>query len=652
MFRGKTLVRGLLVLFLLAGLLAGALAPTLMPARAAPQRQSCGLGSMMAQWTFDPTPSSTTAPAPSTGVASSGSGSGLQGLSFTATGAVSGNAWTADHWSTGSVDSTKYFEFDVSTSGYSEIVLAFAVSRNGTGPMTISVQYSTDGVNYSELQTYSVSDATLALTPVTADFSSIFALDNNPNAKFRIYGYSAGDVAGSMYVDDVTFTGCQPPRPSPTPTDTATSTSTPTATFTSTPTITSTPCPPISHHSLIINEVGWMGTKYSYLDEWIELYNPTACTINLSGWVLQSSDSTPNITFTTSDSIAARGYFLIAQNGFVFQNVTIDKISNDLTLNNSGETLYLFGLSGGSPIDTANYNYDYIHPWPAGIASSSNTNLAYSSMERYGQLDDSRGAWITYAGPTTTFKDHGGNFVHGTPRSANWASTVTITPSPKPTKYKSPTPRPPTPFAHVVINEFLPRAGFDWNNDGEVNIYDEFIEIENLGPINVNLQGWKLDNPESPGSSPFMLPAKTLKPGERAIYYGSQTHILLLDSGGLVRLTNTRGVIVDARSYSAVKYPDQPHCRIPDGEGYWRFPCFPTPGMENTLTGVLPSAPPAHANQPPVCLFADTTPEEFQQAECNPFGADMWNRKYWDDQAGENEFVVPDVLSKWRTIVE
>src|SRR5574341_1999088 len=100
MFRGKTLVRGLLVLFLLAGLLAGALAPTLMPARAAPQRQSCGLGSMMAQWTFDPTPSSTTAPAPSTGVASSGSGSGLQGLSFTATGAVSGNAWTADHWST------------------------------------------------------------------------------------------------------------------------------------------------------------------------------------------------------------------------------------------------------------------------------------------------------------------------------------------------------------------------------------------------------------------------------------------------------------------------------------------------------------------------------------------------------------------------
>jgi hypothetical protein len=42
----------------------------------------------------------------------------------------------------------------------------------------------------------------------------------------------------------------------------------------------------------------------------------------------------------------------------------------------------------------------------------------------------------------------------------------------------------------MVINEFLPRAGTDWNGDGAVNVYDEFIEIKNNGPMTAT---WKVE---------------------------------------------------------------------------------------------------------------------------------------------------------------
>ena len=98
----------------------------------------------------------------------------------------------------------------------------------------------------------------------------------------------------------------------------------------------------------------------------------------------------------------------------------------------------------------------------------------------------------------------------------------------------SATARPPTPFAHMVINEFLPRAGTDWNQDGQVNVYDEFVELKNLGPINVDLKGWKLDDGQN-STAPYTLPSMTLKPGDRALFYHLATNLSLPDSGSTVR---------------------------------------------------------------------------------------------------------------------
>ncbi len=435
-------------------------------------------------------------------------------------------------------------------------------------------------------------------------------------------------------------------------------------------TLAATPCP-ITYHSLIINEVAWMGTKASPSDEWIELYNPGTCSIDLTnGWSLVGINyysTTGNFTLSSPVDasgnhaiIGPGGYLVIAADSNVFQpsSITFTPFvpKGSWTLANTYQSLKLLSPSN-TVIDTANaYSSSYYgnYYWPAGTASPN-----YASMERYGSLDDGPSAWVTYANPNTPStgpKDSKGNLIQGTPGGPNWAYNVaTITPSPMPTatkKIKTPTPLPPTPAPKLVINEFLPRAGHDWNNDGQVDVYDEFIEIENIGTVSVNLSGWDLSDDPNIGGKDFPLPGQTLKPGQRAVFYGSTTGILLIDSGDTVNLTNPYGVIVDSRSYGPVEAPDQSYCRIPDGIGYWTHPCFPTPGTENALTGFTPAPPSNIAVEPTPCLLSDTVPLPFVQAICNAFGADIWNQNYWNNLAGQNEFPVPDNYSKWQTTVQ
>jgi hypothetical protein len=108
--------------------------------------------------------------------------------------------------------------------------------------------------------------------------------------------------------------------------------------------------------------------------------------------------------------------------------------------------------------------------------------------------------------------------------------------------------------------------------------------------------------------------------------------------------------VIDARGYGPVQYPDQSHCRLPDGY-YWRFPCVPTPGLQNAQNGSLPAPPPSASSGQPPCLMADIVPAPFRDAECYGFGADIFNGKYWDDQSGFKAFPVPDAFDKARSNV-
>ena len=418
----------------------------------------------------------------------------------------------------------------------------------------------------------------------------------------------------------------------------------PTSTFTPSPTSTA---PPTSPLTIVISEVAWAGTQSSSDDEWIELYNPGARDINLTNWSLRSADGSPNIGVEFDGIVIGAGkYLLLERTDNDPTNVDADVIYSG-SLSNTGEILRLYDPNGYL-VDTANSNGG---TWPAGIAST------YSSMQRSLIATDSNFSWVTYDvskdTATTKDKDASGNDIKGTPGRANTPFNVTPTPTPRSSTSGGSTGStggvtlPPI----LGISEFLPRPGYDWNNDGVVDVFDEFIEIINAGQIDVNLSAYRVDDEEDQGSPPYSLPAITLKPGERTVFYAAETGILLSDAGDTVRLLRGSSV-VDAYTYGVARYPDQSWCRIPDRLGYWNHPCFPTPNNPNSLTGTapLPTGPLA-GYQPPVCLLPDTTPDEFVYAECETGGDGIWNRQYWDG-ADASERLKLDEPLKWETIFE
>ena len=425
---------------------------------------------------------------------------------------------------------------------------------------------------------------------------------------------------------------------------------------------TPTPLPPptaVPPLSVLINEVAWGGTLASNTDEWFELYNNTPATINLSGWRLTADDGSPDISL--SGTILAGDYFVVARYSAVFNDLTPDLTYSSGSFANDGEILYLLGPNGYQ-VDTANVNGG---AWPAGSGSPT-----YASMERRTLADDNV-SWSTYSGTIPVAHDRNGNDIKGTPGQANWISTVTITPSPIPTATRTPTktrtptpvrtatrtstpPPPPPPPPLLAINEFVPRPGHDWNNDGTIDVGDEYIEILNHGVVNVTLSGYRLDDEANIGSNPFSLPSITLKPGERVVFYGSETGLLLSDGGDGVRLLKPNGQLMDAYNYFTVDHPDQSFCRLPDNGGAddWNTNCYPTPGLQNSLSGSVLGPPILGSEDEPLCPIADTLPQEFVLAECEAFGHNIWNRYYWDEFGWYGGMSLPYVDGKWEVYAD
>ena len=448
-----------------------------------------------------------------------------------------------------------------------------------------------------------------------------------------------------------------------------------TPTPTRTPTRTATPIPTrVPFKSVVISEVGWMGTQASSSHEWIELYNTTLQPISLDGWRLVSfywsgSRFVKNLDIPLQGVIQPRtssaqndpsGYFLLVDNAnairFPGTSITYDQLFSG-TLYNSGEILLLCSTYNVQIAQNCDVNHktevvDFVNgrlsstgtvrPWPAGSSST------YGSMERKILQSDEDFAYYTHTGGFPRFGiDADGNPIKGTPKHPNWAFTVTATPSRTPTPTRTPTRSPLIVAPILVLNEILPRPGSDWNVDGKVDVLDEFVEVINAGTINVTLRSYRIDT--GPGTTAFTLPNVTLRPGERMLFYGSQSGIRLKDSGGVVRLVRTsNNSVVDAVAYPIAKTLDSSICRYADGYGSWLYTCFPTPGLPNTLSG---SQPPTPVGRPPVCTLPDSTPREFVQAECEEGGSWVWNPAYWDGFPGEgSEIWVLSEREKWQVI--
>lgn len=399
---------------------------------------------------------------------------------------------------------------------------------------------------------------------------------------------------------------------------------------------------PTNTRSVVINEIAWAGTSSTLIDdEWIELYNPGTVPIDITDWVLRATDGAPLITL--DGVIPAGGYFLLERD----DDITVSDIAADQiytgALSNNGEILTLYDASNKA-VDTANGNGG---SWPRGSSTT------FGTMERITNTADSDSAWVTNTGSPRNGKNANGGDILGTPKNKN-----TVGPTPTPGKTPTPTRTllPPTIAIdpRPIINEVLPRPGYDWNGDGRVDVFDEFIEIKNLTAIDINLKGWRLDDEANLGSNPYTLPDIILRPGERVVLFGLETNILLSDGGDTVRLINPNGKIYDAYTYAIAKAEDRSICRLPDGNpgsNSWFDDCIPTPKLSNTREGSVPVSPGGNAESP-VCDLPDTIPADFFFAECRGYGAGIWSPFFWDSTGWMDKLFLPSSTSKWKSFVE
>ncbi len=320
--------------------------------------------------------------------------------------------------------------------------------------------------------------------------------------------------------------------PTPTPDPTPSSTPLPTPSATASPTV-SVYSSDIHISEFLPNPVGNDTTG-----EFIELYNSSPDSVDLSGWVLDDIEEAGSAPYTIPTGT------LIAGNNFL----VLYRPQTRLSLNNDSDHVRLVRPDGVIVDDIA---YDDVAE-------------GYS----YNRLGD--GTYEQSFSPS--------------PNTANSImSSPTPTPKPSPSPKKKPSPIPTKESntdsavydfsSQLVLNEVLPNPE---GSDQE----GEFIEIKSLDTKTVHLAGWMLD--DTAKGSPYYFPKDTAIGAKKILaFYRTVTKIALNNDTDTVRLIDPDGKVVSTLIYRKPVIEGQSWSRLEDGAFAWSE--IITPGKENTI---------------------------------------------------------------------
>jgi hypothetical protein len=194
---------------LLVALLLGGLGGAGLSARAAPRQHPLALcpDPRIAQWTFS------NVTAPSTGNGTFSAGSGIDGPTYPTDTSSDSPSISYTRWDTPTLDSDDFLELDIDTTSWSDIIVSFKYRSTGSGPTTLELHYSIDGTSFTLFDTPRTLTTDSNFHQLTFDLSSILALNNNANTKFKIFAYGASAWNGNLRIDNLTITGYCPPLP-------------------------------------------------------------------------------------------------------------------------------------------------------------------------------------------------------------------------------------------------------------------------------------------------------------------------------------------------------------------------------------------------------------------------------------------------------
>ena len=108
---------------------------------------------------------------------------------------------------TGTANNGRNITFNVSTLGFSDIIVSFATQGSGTGFNSNQFQYSLDGVTFLNFDSPYIPAAAFGAVPLVFTLTSIAALNNNPNAAFRIVFNGAASATGNNRIDNIVVEG-------------------------------------------------------------------------------------------------------------------------------------------------------------------------------------------------------------------------------------------------------------------------------------------------------------------------------------------------------------------------------------------------------------------------------------------------------------
>src|SRR5215212_5455753 len=108
---------------------------------------------------------------------------------------------------TSNANNGRNITFNVSTVGFSNIVVSFATQGTSTGFNSNQFQYSLDGISFIDFGSPFTPATAFGSVPIVFSLAAIVGLNNNPNAAFRILFNGATSSTGNNRIDNIVVDG-------------------------------------------------------------------------------------------------------------------------------------------------------------------------------------------------------------------------------------------------------------------------------------------------------------------------------------------------------------------------------------------------------------------------------------------------------------
>jgi hypothetical protein len=115
----------------------------------------------------------------------------------------------------GTINNGRHITFNVSTLGFSNIVVSFATQGTSTGFNNNQFQYSLDGITFVNFGPAYTPATAFGSVPLVFTLTSIAGLNDNANAAFRIVFNGASSATGTNRIDNFVVEGSPSGVPEP-----------------------------------------------------------------------------------------------------------------------------------------------------------------------------------------------------------------------------------------------------------------------------------------------------------------------------------------------------------------------------------------------------------------------------------------------------